>query len=45
MKEYKSLSHTKWDCKYHIVFNPKYRKKVLYGKKQRIESFRKAHMY
>jgi putative transposase len=24
-------SHTKWDCKYHIVFIPKYRKKVLYG--------------
>jgi len=32
MKEYKSLSHTKWDCKYHIVFIPKYRRKVVYGK-------------
>ena len=32
MKEFKSLSHTKWDCKYHIVFIPKYRKKQLYGK-------------
>jgi len=32
MKEYKSLSHTKWDCKYHIVFIPKYRRKILYGK-------------
>jgi putative transposase len=32
MKEYKSLSHTKWDCKYHIVFIPKYRRKALYGK-------------
>lgn len=29
---YESLSHSKWDCKYHIVFVPKCRKKVLYGK-------------
>ena len=29
---YQSLSHTKWDCKYHLVFVPKYRRKVLYGK-------------
>ena len=28
----KSLSHTKWKCQYHIVFIPKYRKKILYGK-------------
>ena len=28
----KSLSHTRWNCQYHIVFIPKYRKKVLYGK-------------
>ena len=28
----KSLSHVKWKCQYHIVFIPKYRKKVLYGK-------------
>ena len=27
-----SLSHTKWKCQYHIVFIPKYRKKILYGK-------------
>ena len=27
-----SLAHTKWNCQYHIVFIPKYRKKVLYGK-------------
>ena len=31
MSNYRSLSHTKWDCKYHVVFIPKYRKKVLYG--------------
>ena len=30
MDEYASLSHTKWDCKYHIVFIPKCRRKVLY---------------
>ena len=31
MDEYKSLSHTKWECKYHIVWIPKYRKKKLYA--------------
>ena len=29
---YESLCHSKWDCKYHLVFIPKFRKKVLYGK-------------
>ena len=28
---YESLAHTKWECKYQIVFIPKYRRKVLYG--------------
>ena len=28
---YQSLSHSKWDCKYHVVFVPKRRRKVLYG--------------
>ena len=28
----KSLSHTHWKCQYHIVFIPKYRKKILYGR-------------
>lgn len=27
-----SLSHAKWNCKYHIVFAPKYRRQVIYGK-------------
>ena len=27
-----SLSHTRWECKYHIVFAPKYRRKEIYGK-------------
>ena len=31
MKDYRSLSHSKWDCKYHIVFIPKYRRRSLYG--------------
>lgn len=30
-----SLSHTKWNCKYHIVFAPKYRRKVFYLEKRR----------
>ena len=29
---YQSLSHSKWDCKYHVVFIPKRRRKVLFGK-------------
>ena len=29
---YESLCHSKWGCKYHLVFIPKFRKKVLYGK-------------
>jgi len=32
MKDIESLAHTKWDCKYHIVFAPKYRRQVIYGK-------------
>ena len=32
---YESLSHSKWDCKFHVVFVPKYRKKVLYGQIRR----------
>jgi putative transposase len=31
MNEYENLSHTKWECKYHIVFIPKYRRKTLYS--------------
>jgi len=31
MDDYKSLSHTKWECKYHIIFIPKCRRKKLYG--------------
>lgn len=29
-----SLSHSKWNCKYHIVFAPKYRRRVFYGEKK-----------
>ena len=32
-----SLAHTKWLCKYHIVFTPKYRRKVIYNQLLRIE--------
>ena len=31
MNNYQSLSHTKWECKYHVVFIPQYRRKALYG--------------
>ena len=34
MKDMHSLSHTKWNCKYHVVFAPKYRRKVFYGDKR-----------
>ena len=32
MENFESLSHVRWECKYHIVFIPKYRRKVMYGK-------------
>ena len=35
LNDINSLSHTKWNCKYHIVFAPKYRRKVFYGEKRR----------
>ena len=43
MDEYQSLSHTKWDCKYHVIFIPKYRRRALYGQLRRHlgEVFRK----
>lgn len=31
MNDVKSLSHSKWRCKYHIVFAPKYRRQIIYG--------------
>ncbi len=35
MRDYESISHTRYECKYHIVFIPKYRKKKLYGRIRR----------
>ena len=35
MDELESLNHTKWECKYHVVFIPKCRRKVLYGELRR----------
>ena len=35
MHDWQSLSHVKWECKYHVVIVPKYRRKVLYGKLRR----------
>ena len=42
-----SLSHTKWMCKYHIVFTPKYRRKVIYNqyRKRLGEIFRRLCSY
>ena len=31
MEDYESLSHAKWNCKYHVVFIPKYRRRTLFG--------------
>ena len=35
MTSYGSLNHTKWECKYHVVFIPKYRRKTIYGEIRR----------
>jgi putative transposase len=32
MKDFKSLAYVRWECKYHVIFIPKYRRKVIYGK-------------
>ena len=43
MDKFESLSHTAWDCKYHVIFIPKRRRKTLYGelRKHLGEVFRK----
>lgn len=43
MDESESLCHTKWECKFHVIFIPKYRRKALYGELRRRlgEVFRK----
>ena len=35
MKDWQSQAHVKWECKYHVVILPKYRRKTLYGKIRR----------
>ena len=35
MKDWQSQAHVKWECKYHVVIIPKYRRKILYGKIRR----------
>jgi putative transposase len=42
MVSYNSLNHSRWECKYHIVFVPKFRKKILYGK---IKNFLKQEFH
>ena len=43
MRQVESLNHTRWECKYHIVFIPKYRRKTLFGqiRKELGEVFRR----
>ena len=36
MERFQRLSHSIWECKYHVVWVPKYRRKVLYGNKRQI---------
>lgn len=47
MNQTHSLAYTKWMCKYHIVFTPKYRRKVIYGelRKDIRENIRKLCKY
>jgi putative transposase len=47
MHEWQSLSHVRWDCKYHVVIVPKYRKRKLYGrvKKEVGEILRELSLY
>ena len=35
MQDWQSLSHVRWDCKYHVVFIPKFRKKVMFGNRRK----------
>ena len=35
MSDYRSLNHSRWECKYHIVFIPKYRRKRIFGQIKR----------
>jgi putative transposase len=35
MKDYQSLNHTRWECKYHVIFIPKCRRKTMYGNLRR----------
>ena len=35
MRDWRSMAHVTWDCKYHVVIVPKYRKKVFFGKRRR----------
>ena len=44
MTHYRSLSHTKWTCQYHVVFIPKYRKKAIYGELRRLAQQRESEV-
>ncbi len=40
-----SLAHTKWNCKYHIVFAPKYRRKIFMKTKDCLNCTKKLHTF
>ena len=43
MDEYETLNHTTWDCKYHVVFIPKYRRKLLFQELKKAQ-FRRSKL-
>ena len=43
MEETHTLSHTTWNCKYHVVFAPKYRRQVFYGEKRQDCEWQTVH--
>jgi REP element-mobilizing transposase RayT len=45
MDDYESLGHPKWECKYHIVFIPKCRRKTLFGQIRQHLWFKTAQWY
>lgn len=42
--EEKKFSHSRWNCKYHIVFTPKYRRKVIYGNSRKLYEIKEVEI-
>ena len=43
MREWQSQSHVRWYCRYHVVWVPKYRKRVIFGKMRRVWELCQRH--